>query len=170
MSAEKLTKRQAAFVKAYIATGGTNATQAAITAGYSVAKGKAGPATQAHALLQLPHILEAIRKETERCLQAGVALGANVLYELASDGKSESVRLQAAQALLDRGGMQLATLSQHTVTIEDKRTDDELRARVEQLQRELGLTAKVIPGEVVPPPQIEKRLDVSDAVLVEADK
>jgi hypothetical protein len=52
---------------------------------------------------------------------------------------------------MDRGGMQITTLSEHRVTIEDKRTDEELRARVAQLQRELGLSAKVVQGEVVPP-------------------
>ena len=80
-----------------------------------------------------------------------MALGATTLEELALNAQSESVRLQAAQALLDRGGMQLASLSEHHVVVKDERSDEELRARVEQLQRELGLSAKVISGEVVRP-------------------
>ena len=96
-------------------------------------------------------VVAAIKEEAERRLRAGVALGATTLEELALNAQSESVRLQAAQALLDRGGMQLASLSEHHVVVKDERSDDELRARVEQLQRELGLSAKVISGEVVRP-------------------
>jgi len=150
MSADKLTPKQTAFVKSYCRLGGMNATQAAIAAGYSGHGKGAGAAVSASRMLQLPHILQAIREETERTLRAGVALGAQVLDELARGAVSESVRLQAAQALLDRGGMQLANLS-----VEDKRTDAELRCRVEELARELGLAAKVIPGELVDLPTLQ---------------
>jgi hypothetical protein len=155
MSAEKLTPKQTAFVKSYCRLGGMNATQAAIAAGYSGHGKGAGAAVSASRMLQQPHILNAIREETERTLRAGVALGAQVLDELARGAVSESVRLQAAQALLDRGGMQLANLSEHHVIVEDKRTDAELRCRVEELARELGLAAKVIPGELVDLPTLQ---------------
>jgi hypothetical protein len=95
--------------------------------------------------------LAEIRQEVDKRMRSGVALGAETLAELAGSANSESVRLQAAIQLMDRGGMQITTLSEHRVTIEDKRTDEELRARVAQLQRELGLSAKVVQGEVVPP-------------------
>jgi hypothetical protein len=146
---DKLTPKRKAFVKAYLATGGKNATQAAIAAGFSN-KGN-GASVIACRLLQDPVIQQAIKEEATRRLRAGVALGATTLEELALNAQSESVRLQAAQALLDRGGMQLASLSEHHVVVKDERSDDELRARVLQLQRELGLNAKVIPGEVVQP-------------------
>ncbi|UQY83670.1 terminase small subunit [Ralstonia pseudosolanacearum] len=166
---DKLTPKQLAFVKAYTATGGANGTQAAIAAGYSASGGKTGKlgaSVAAHRLLRDPRIIEEIKKEADRRLRAGVCLAAATLEELCGNAQSESVRLQAAQALLDRGGMQLASLSQHTVTIEDKRTDDELLARIAQMQKELGL--KVIDAEVVPPKlaALTSR-DVSDAVLVE---
>lgn len=147
MSDRTLTAKQRAFVRAYISLGGTNATAAAVTAGYAPSKSKkrgdrsAGASVTAHRLLQKPTILKAIREETERALRAGVALGAHTLEQLCREANSESVRLQAAQALLDRGGMQLATLSQHHVVVEDRRTEGELLARVKELQRELGLNS-----------------------------
>ncbi|OIT11704.1 hypothetical protein BL241_11565 [Ralstonia solanacearum] len=165
---EKLTPRQAAFVKTYLATGGANATQAAIAAGYSVKTGKGGAAVAASRMLRMPHILAAIKEETERRLRAGVALAAVTLEELAKSAQSESVRLQAAQSLLDRGGMQLATITQHNVTIEDKRSDDELRARVAQLQRELGLSSKVLPAEIVPPKALPALAGAVSDIVIEA--
>ena len=143
-----LTARQLGFVKAYVKLGGMNATQAAIAAGYSGKGDRNGAAVAASRLLQRPVIIQAIREEVERTLRAGVALGASVLEQLAREGKSESVRLQAAQALLDRGGMQLASLSEHHVVVEDKRTDAELLNRVQELARELGVGTRVIPGEL----------------------
>ena len=121
MSAEQLTPKQQAFVKAHVRLGCLNATQAAIAAGYSGKGNGAGAAVTASRLLDKPHILDAIRKETERGLRAGVAVGAAVLESLAKTAKSESVRLQAAQALLDRGGMQLASVSEHHLVVEDRR-------------------------------------------------
>jgi phage terminase small subunit len=121
MSADRLTPKQSAFVKAYCRLGGMNGTQAAIAAGYSGKGQGAGAAVSSSRLLRLPHILTAIRQETERSLRSGVALGAQVLYELAQGAQSESVRLQAAQALLERGGMHLASLSEHQVVVEDRR-------------------------------------------------
>jgi hypothetical protein len=169
MSAEKLTPKQTRFVRAYIATGGNNATQAAIAAGYSPAGKGAGAAVAAHRMLRMPHILEAIKEETERRLRAGVALAASVLEELAKNGKSESVRFQAAQALMDRGGMQLASLSEHHVIVDDRRSDDEIRAHVLKLSRELGLT-NVLPADVVTPPALaDRRGDVEDVQVMDVD-
>jgi len=148
MSAQKLTHKQQAFVRSYVRLGGMNATQAALAAGYSGKDGGAGAGVAASRMLQKPHILHAIREETERTLRAGVAQGAQVLLDLASNAQSESVRLQAATALLDRGGMQLASMSEHHIVVEDRRTDAELLSRVEELSRELGVGSRVIPGEL----------------------
>jgi hypothetical protein len=145
----KLTPKRKNFVKAFLATGGKNGKQAAIMAGYSD-KGNCAAAI-AYQLLHDPTVLAEIRQESDRKLRAGVALGAATLEELAGKANSESVRLQAAVALLDRGGMQLVSRSEQHVIVKDERTDDELRARVAQLQRELGLSAKVIQAEIIPP-------------------
>lgn len=140
-----LSAKQRAFVHQYVRLGGKNATAAAVAAGY----GK-GPHVSAHRLLRYPYILDAIREETERKLRASVSLGADVLEDLAKNAQSESVRLQAAQALLDRGGMQIARLAEHRHVIEDRRTDTELIEHVGNLARELGLSGRVIDGQLVP--------------------
>lgn len=139
----KISPKELRFVQAYVRLGGMNGTQAAIAAGYGVS----GAHVQAHRLLRRPHVLSAIKDETERGLRAGVAIGASVLEELAKTAASESVRLQAAQSLLDRGGMRLANISEHHHIIEDRRSDSELLDRINELSRELGIGAKVIPGE-----------------------
>lgn len=160
----KLTPKQQAFVRAFIGTGGSNATAAAIAAGYS-GKGKgAGAAVTASRLLRQPLVLQELRAETERRLRAGVALGASTLEELCKSANSESVRLQAATALLDRGGLQLAHLTKSHVTIEDRRSDAELKARIEALSRELGLQAKVIEARPAPAQSLPL---IVDATLVE---
>lgn len=144
---EKLSELEEAFVGCYIETGGTDGKKAAITAGY----GAAGAAVRAHELLRRPRVLAAIRKEAERRLQAGVALGAAVLADLAQNAKAEAVRLKAATALLDYGGLAVVARSEHTLNIVDKRSDAELREQVARLTRELGLGAVVIDGTATAP-------------------
>lgn len=174
MSSDELSPLKQAFVREHVRLGGTNATQAAIAAGYS-AGGKtkgAGAAVTAHRLLRDPRILAAIRAEVERTLRAGVALGANVLVDLATKAQSEDVRFKAAQALLDRGGMQLATLSQHHVVIEDKRSDAELLARIAELQRDpdiRALSARDATDAVLVAPQPEKAAAGCMGGLLEPD-
>lgn len=149
--APELTQKQLRFVELYVQTGGANATNAAIAAGYSPGRKKASAGVSATRLLRDPAILAEIRKETDRTLRAGVALGASVLIELASSANSEATRLQAATALLDRGGLQLKALSEHRIELVDKRSDAELIARIDALQRELGLNAKVIEAKSIAP-------------------
>jgi phage terminase small subunit len=142
----KLTPRQLRFVKDYVENGGF-AAPAARSAGYTPKTARFA----SHKFLDIPHVLAAIRLEVQKKLDAGVALAASVLEKLATSAKSEAVQLQAAEALLNRGGMRLAALTQHEHThlIRDERTDAELRARITELHRELGISGKVIEGEVI---------------------
>jgi phage terminase small subunit len=146
---DELSPRQRRFVECYLDLGGQNATQAAINAGYSQERESAK--VTACVLLKRPYILEALKVESQRRLRASVVLGASTLVELAEKATNEQVRLKAAEALLDRGGMQLASLSQHNITITDTRSDAEIRERIAELSRSLGLAAKIIPGEVIRP-------------------
>jgi phage terminase small subunit len=134
-----LTEKQKAFVVEYVRNG-ANRRRAVICAGYS----RKGIDTEAHRLLSLPHIQHAIRKEAEDLLNANVGIGAKVLVELATTSKSDAVRLQAAQSLLDRGGLPFVRQTEHKHTLEDNRTDAELKAHIKKLTDELGLNAKVI--------------------------
>ena len=162
---DELTSRQAEFVVMYVRQGGNNGTQAAIAAGYSAKTGTAGAAVAASRLLRDPRILKAIKDECERCLRANTALATNVLIDLAQNADSEHVRLQAAEKILDRGGMQLASLVQHEHSIIDKRSDAELMARFNQIYPNLpvlDLNAKPasLPGVLN---------DITDAVLIDGD-
>ncbi|MCW5750875.1 MAG: terminase small subunit [Alphaproteobacteria bacterium] len=136
---DSLTPRQAKFVTSYVRLGG-KPQAAGLAAGYS---GRSAHVS-ASKLLRLPKILAAIREETERRLTANVALAAEALVNLAETAESESVRLQAAQALLDRGGMLLAHRTEHVHTLRDERTDQELRDRILALAHEVGLPAKLV--------------------------
>lgn len=139
----KISAREQRFVTAYCKLGGINGQAAATAAGY----GAAGAHVAAHRLLKRSHVLAAITAETEKFLRAGVALGAATLAELVGPDNPPGVRLQAANSLMDRGGLRLATLSEHRVVIEDHRTNNELLENIKQLSKELGLDAKLISGD-----------------------
>ena len=62
---EGLTKKQRAFVNAYLGNGG-NATQAALKAGYA----KASAHTTAHKMLKLPKIQKLLSKQQEKNAEA----------------------------------------------------------------------------------------------------
>ena len=118
---------------------------AAVAAGYPARS--AG--VSASRLLNREGVLKALRDGAERRLTAGVAIGANVLIELAEKAKSEDVRLRAAAALLDRGGLPLVKQSEVTHRLIDERSDAELRARLAELEREEG-RGRIIDVEAVP--------------------
>jgi len=160
---DKLTRKQRAFIEHFVAIGGRDAAKAASLAGYLK-----GAKVSAFRLLRQPLILQELRNLAERKLRSNVALGAAVLEDLARNAKNESVRLKAAESLLDRGGLMLQTVSKHEITVTHNRTDQELLARVEQLTRELGLAGRVIehrPAAAPTVPAIEV-VEVEDVVQV----
>ncbi len=163
---EGLSEMEARFVAEYIAGGGADATRAALRAGYAAKSAH----VSAHHLLRRDRVLTAIKREAERRLQAGVALGAAVLVELATGAKSETVRRQAAKDLLDHGGLPAITRSEHVVTVRDNRTDAQLRAHVERLSRELGLAAVTIEGTATEAPAPAAALPAPVAIDVDADE
>ena len=152
---QPLTEKQKAFAIAYVNNGG-NRTQAAISAGYSTKVAK----QSGYQALTSPAVQAAIRLEAEHVLNTNVGLAAKVLVELATTSKSDGVRLAAASALLDRGGMALVRQSEHRHVLEDNRTDAELRAHIKLLTAELGLNSKII--EHVPSKEAEAKPDEPD--------
>jgi phage terminase small subunit len=134
-----LTEKQRLFAIAYVNNGGNRA-KAAISAGYHAKRAN----QSGYQALTSPVVQAAIRKEAEDLLNSNVGLAAKVLVELATTSKSDSVRLQAAQSLLDRGGLPFVRQTEHTHTLKDERSDAELKAHIKQLTDELGLNAKVI--------------------------
>ncbi len=136
----KLSSQETKFVQAI--TQGMGKRDAAIFAGYAPNSAH----VSASRLLSREHVLHAIRDAAEKQINAGVAIGARVLVELAEKGKSEAVRFQAATSLLDRGGLPFIRQSETRHVIEDRRSDAELMEHVRNLAHELGvpLEAKLI--------------------------
>ena len=119
-----LTERQSAFVVAYAESGGGPgaAATAAQAAGYAKTS-RAAARVRGHELLRNPKVLEALRDELTRRLNAAATLGVAVLAELAADKNTPAAtRLSAAKDLIDRGHGPIASRWKvdHTVrTIED---------------------------------------------------
>lgn len=162
---KKLSAREDRFVQELLS--GARKGESAIRAGYS-------PHTASIAasrLLNREHVLDAIRRGAEKRIIAGVAIGASVLAELAEKAKSEDVRLRAAQALLDRGGLPLVRQTQTRHVIEDHRSDAELVEHVRGLARELGvpLNAKLIEGQAEPEAAVQAKPESGGGSPVLAD-
>jgi phage terminase small subunit len=102
-----LSERRAAFVREYVERGGRPGAgpDAAVAAGYAKAgrAGRAAARVRASELLHNPEVLQALRDELARRLNAGAALGVQTLIDLCLNARSEQVRLSAANALIDRG-------------------------------------------------------------------
>lgn len=96
----KLTKKQAAFVEAYVANGG-NVTQAAREAGY--AEGDAGRVT-GQKTLKLPHVQQHLMAVIAEQFSRHAPAAVHQLAGLAKTAKSEYVQLEASKDLLDRAG------------------------------------------------------------------
>ncbi|MET0084379.1 MAG: hypothetical protein ABW079_15335 [Sedimenticola sp.] len=53
-------------------------------------------------MLKKSYVQQAIKEEAETVIRSGLAVAADVLVDLARNASSESVKLQATTALLDR--------------------------------------------------------------------
>lgn len=103
-----LTKRQKALVEAYVANGG-NLTRAAEEAGY--AEGNSGRVT-AQKAMKTPHVQQYLMQQVSEAFSQHAAAAVQTVAQLSRNGKSEYVRLQAAQDLLDRAGFKPIDRSQ----------------------------------------------------------
>ena len=108
---DKITDKQMDFVEQLVTNGG-KLEEAAVNAGYS----KTSARRQAYALLDKPHVMEAYMRTLANELKANAGGAAKTITQLASGAKSEYVKLQAAQDLLDRIGMKAPDKVQHSVT------------------------------------------------------
>lgn len=97
-----LTDKQSSFVRALVRNGG-NQTEAAREAGYG------DPGARAWDLMRLPHVLAAIRAETERTMAAGGAKAVGWMVKALDDPKLPgAVRFQSAKWLAEAAGHGLA--------------------------------------------------------------
>jgi phage terminase small subunit len=103
-----ITRRQRNLVEAYVANGG-NLTKAAEEAGY--APGNSGR-TSAWKAMKTPHVQQYLMQVTAEAFSQHAAMAVGTVAGLAKNGKSEYVKLQAAQDLLDRAGFKPIDRSQ----------------------------------------------------------
>lgn len=94
-----LTARQDLFVETYIENGGKKQA-AALQAGYE----PVSAASRASRLLQEDKVLSEIYRRTKLVLASATPELLNTLMGLARKGKSERIRMEAAQDLLTRAG------------------------------------------------------------------
>lgn len=127
------TELQQRFAEAYVENGG-NGAAAAREAGYA----ESSAAQEAARLLKNKNVLEAIKIETLRQFAEGVPLAVKTIIDLVKNSENAKVRLDAANALLDRGGLQLSQRFEHV--IKDDRTDEELEAAIIASAKELGVS------------------------------
>jgi len=114
----------------------------ALAAGFT----KTSAHSSATRMLGRERVLDAIRRGAEKQIVAGVAIGAATLAKLAAEAKSEDVRLKAACALLDRGGLPLIRQTETRHLFTDRRTDAELLEHVKHLAGELKVP---LPGGLI---------------------
>jgi len=95
----ELSERQAAFVKAFVATG--DAHQSALTAGYAEATAR----NAGSQLLDSDNVTMAIVQASRQRLARGAPVALNTLEVLMTKAQSERVRLEASKAWLDRAGL-----------------------------------------------------------------
>ena len=134
--------KQRAFVYAMLETGGASAARAAAMSGYGTTPGS--QKVTAHRLAHDSGILSAIREESEKRIQAHVMLGASQLARIAGeDGHKD--QFKAALALLDRGGLLVA--SEHKITVDHGGgSNKEVIDRIKVLADALGLDQKKLLG------------------------
>lgn len=146
-----LNERQRIFVYALLENGG-NQTAAARAAGYSdtspnVLRG------HGHWLAHNDRVLAAIRELSERYMRSYGLMAAKVLVDIAADEKAHAKdRLRAAEALMNRIGLQAIT-EHHVKVQDDQRPREELVRELIELFRATGLRAR----DVLPAAAIEAR-------------
>lgn len=133
----KLTPKQQAFVTAYLETGSKQ--RAIAIAGYRGDDDNLR--TQLWRLMKQPHVRAALQEQTLEALESDGPLGRKVLRDLAETAESETVRLRAAEILLDRavGPVPDRIDHLHLHRRGPDLTPDEIRARRDALRERLGL-------------------------------
>lgn len=118
----------------------TDETSAARLAGY------AQPGNGAHFNMRNPKVLAAIREEADKRIRAGALIGARALTEIAMDTQHKQ-RFQAAQALLDRAGLQVVAVQKIDVTHRDERSNEALIADIRRIAIANGLDPVKLLGQ-----------------------
>jgi hypothetical protein len=132
-----ITPKMQCFITAFIETGDRK--QALKLAGY---RGNPNALrVQLWRLMRKPHVRAAMQQQTLEALESDGPLGRAVLRELAEKAESESVRLRAAEILLDRAVGPVPDRIDH-LHLHRRGPDlspDEIRQRAAALRLRLGM-------------------------------
>lgn len=142
----RLTPLQRRFVVGLSVWGG-NATEAARWAGYS-SRSEQSLRVQAHQTIHLDYVKEAIKEEAWRRMDESALLAVSTVVQICMSSTDDKVRLAAAEKLLDRTGFHAK--SEHTVTVKDGRTTQELVAFIEAAALRHGMDPNKLLGRQAP--------------------
>lgn len=152
--------KQRAFVRAFVLTGGSNATRACAMSGYGDTEGSRR--ATAWRLTHDPKILAAIKEAADSMLRANILIGSQVLVEIAQNPHHKD-RFKAAQALLDRGGLIVAAQHNVNLNITEETPNSQIIDRIKVLSSQLGLDPSVLLGreasKSLPPPSIDAEFE-----------
>src|SRR5690348_2292003 len=90
-----LSERQAAFVREYVERGGRPGVGAAAVMAAGLTANRAAARVRASELLRNPKVLQFLRDELTRKLNAGATIGVQTLIDLCQNARSEQVRFSA---------------------------------------------------------------------------
>lgn len=145
---KSINPKQRAFVRAFVLTGGSNGQRAAAMSGYGTTK--ESQAAGAYRLLHDRKILAAVKEAADGMLRANILIGSQVLVDIAQDVHHKD-RFKAAQALLDRGGLIVATQANVNINITEDTPNDQLIDRIKMLAAKLDIDPKVLLGRAATP-------------------
>lgn len=132
---QELNPRQRAFVLAALTTGKYAPALWAKMAGY---RGDDNVlAVTGHRLAHDKAVQEAMHEESVRRLASGKIYAVSVLLDLCTTADKDSVRLKAAEAILNRSGLHERT--EHKTTVEHTISDRAMIDRIKVLAGRLGL-------------------------------
>lgn len=136
-----LTERQRNYVIALLMAGDDNHTRAAAAAGYSQGS-EIGLRVTAHRLAHDPKIIEAMKEEGDRRMNAASVMAISELCKIARNEMHKD-QIKAISMILNRTGFHERT--EHKVTVEHKSEPEQIE-RLKQFARILGLDAKQLLG------------------------
>ncbi len=151
-----LTRRQEAFVRAFVANG-DNGSEAARAAGYAASSAY----QRAYELLRLPHVQQAIRAELTRTFDAHAPLAFKTIARLAVSAESEQVRYVASKDILDRSGYRPAERIEIMQEIDITLVDARIQSLLVELDDQLPKILSGLPAELramLPAPMEPRRL------------
>jgi hypothetical protein len=147
VTAADLSDREAAFAREYVERGGKRGagTEAVLAAG--ITRNRAAARVRASEMLHNPRVLQFLRDELTRKLNAGAALGVATLMDLCQNARSEQVRAACANSLIDRG---FGPVISRNATIHATTSIEELWTRLDAAEAAGELIDGTFAGDAAP--------------------